>query len=143
MEGTHLRNAYRAAESTEEYHCSFGLNGRYRRLIDDYVAGKNAVLRKIFEASVCGRACRLDATQRRDVSPELVASSLERTRYEASRSSLARSARGVESPTVVSANELVAVHLAFAEQRALVRAAALIGLEARVGSHDDDVDAID
>ena len=34
MEGTHLRNAYRAAESTEEYHCSFGLNGRYRRLIE-------------------------------------------------------------------------------------------------------------
>jgi hypothetical protein len=44
---------------------------------------------------------------------------------------------------VVSANELVTVHLAFAEQCALVRAAALIGLEARVGSHDDDVDAID
>jgi CTP synthase (UTP-ammonia lyase) len=34
MAGTHLRNAYRAAESTEEYHCSFGLNGRYRRLIE-------------------------------------------------------------------------------------------------------------
>ncbi len=34
MEGSHLRNAYRAAESTEEYHCSFGLNGRYRRLIE-------------------------------------------------------------------------------------------------------------
>ena len=34
MEGTHLRNAYRAAESIEEYHCSFGLNGRYRRLIE-------------------------------------------------------------------------------------------------------------
>ncbi|MCX6632656.1 MAG: hypothetical protein NTW28_34060, partial [Candidatus Solibacter sp.] len=34
MQGSHLRNAYRAAESTEEYHCSFGLNGRYRRLIE-------------------------------------------------------------------------------------------------------------
>jgi CTP synthase (UTP-ammonia lyase) len=34
MEGSHLRNAYRAAESIEEYHCSFGLNGRYRRLIE-------------------------------------------------------------------------------------------------------------
>ena len=34
MDGTPLRNAYRAAESTEEYHCSFGLNGRYRRLIE-------------------------------------------------------------------------------------------------------------
>ena len=34
MEGSHLRNAYRAAESMEEYHCSFGLNGRYRRLIE-------------------------------------------------------------------------------------------------------------
>ena len=32
--GSHLRNAYGAAESTEEYHCSFGLNGRYRRLIE-------------------------------------------------------------------------------------------------------------
>jgi CTP synthase (UTP-ammonia lyase) len=34
MDGTHLRNAYRAPESIEEYHCSFGLNGRYRRLIE-------------------------------------------------------------------------------------------------------------
>jgi len=33
-EGSHLRNAYRTAESVEEYHCSFGLNGRYRRLIE-------------------------------------------------------------------------------------------------------------
>src|SRR5260370_38125338 len=33
-EGSHLRKAYRAAESMEEYHCSFGLNGRYRRLIE-------------------------------------------------------------------------------------------------------------
>src|SRR5260370_13884472 len=34
MEGSHLRKAYRAAESMEEYHCSFGLNGRYLRLIE-------------------------------------------------------------------------------------------------------------
>ena len=34
MAGSHLRNAYRAAESTEVYYCSFGLNGRYRRLIE-------------------------------------------------------------------------------------------------------------
>jgi CTP synthase (UTP-ammonia lyase) len=34
MDGSRLRNAYRTAESTEEYHCSFGLNGRYRRLIE-------------------------------------------------------------------------------------------------------------
>ena len=33
-DGSLLRNAYRAAESTEEYHCSFGLNRRYRRLIE-------------------------------------------------------------------------------------------------------------
>ncbi|MEO8593105.1 MAG: hypothetical protein ABI759_07280 [Candidatus Solibacter sp.] len=33
-EGTLLRNAYQAPESVEEYHCSFGLNGRYRRLIE-------------------------------------------------------------------------------------------------------------
>jgi CTP synthase (UTP-ammonia lyase) len=33
-EGSHLRKAYRAAESMEEYHCSYGLNGRYRRLIE-------------------------------------------------------------------------------------------------------------
>ena len=32
--GSHLHNAYRALESVEEYHCSFGLNGRYRRLIE-------------------------------------------------------------------------------------------------------------
>ena len=34
MEGTHLRNSYRAPEAVEEYHCSFGLNNRYRRLIE-------------------------------------------------------------------------------------------------------------
>jgi CTP synthase (UTP-ammonia lyase) len=33
-DGSLLRNAYRAAESTVEYRCSFGLNGRYRRLIE-------------------------------------------------------------------------------------------------------------
>src|SRR6185436_10754648 len=32
--GSRLRAAYRAAESIEEYHCSFGLNGRYRRLLE-------------------------------------------------------------------------------------------------------------
>jgi CTP synthase (UTP-ammonia lyase) len=41
LEGSHLRRAYGMPESVEEYHCSFGLNGRYRRLIegkDLYVA---------------------------------------------------------------------------------------------------------
>jgi CTP synthase (UTP-ammonia lyase) len=33
-DGSHLRAAYRAHESTEEYHCSFGLNDRYRRLLE-------------------------------------------------------------------------------------------------------------
>jgi CTP synthase (UTP-ammonia lyase) len=33
-EGSHLRKAYGAAESIEQYHCSFGINGRYRRLIE-------------------------------------------------------------------------------------------------------------
>jgi CTP synthase (UTP-ammonia lyase) len=33
-DGSHIRNAYRAPESTEEYHCSFGLNDRYRRLLE-------------------------------------------------------------------------------------------------------------
>jgi len=33
-EGSHLRKAYGAPEATEEYYCSFGLNGRYRRLIE-------------------------------------------------------------------------------------------------------------
>jgi CTP synthase (UTP-ammonia lyase) len=33
-DGSLLRSAYRAPQSTEEYHCSFGLNGRYRRLIE-------------------------------------------------------------------------------------------------------------
>lgn len=40
--GSLLRKAYRVAESVEHYHCSFGLNGRYRRLIEGghlYVAG--------------------------------------------------------------------------------------------------------
>jgi CTP synthase (UTP-ammonia lyase) len=41
-DGSLLRKAYRVAESVEHYHCSFGLNGRYRRLIEGghlYVAG--------------------------------------------------------------------------------------------------------
>jgi CTP synthase (UTP-ammonia lyase) len=32
-EGSHLHKAYHAPESIEQYYCSFGLNGRYRRLI--------------------------------------------------------------------------------------------------------------
>jgi CTP synthase (UTP-ammonia lyase) len=34
MDGSKLRRAYRAPESVEEYHCSFGLNGRYQRLLE-------------------------------------------------------------------------------------------------------------
>lgn len=40
-DGSHLRRAYGTPESVEEYHCSFGLNGRYRRILegnDLYVA---------------------------------------------------------------------------------------------------------
>jgi CTP synthase (UTP-ammonia lyase) len=33
-DGSLIHNAYRAAETIEEYHCSFGLNGRYRRLLE-------------------------------------------------------------------------------------------------------------
>ncbi|HTP36371.1 MAG TPA: hypothetical protein VMJ75_29555 [Candidatus Acidoferrales bacterium] len=33
-DGALIRRAYRAPESIEEYHCSFGLNNRYRRLIE-------------------------------------------------------------------------------------------------------------
>ena len=33
-DGSLIRNAYRTPESIEEYHCSFGLNGRYRRLLE-------------------------------------------------------------------------------------------------------------
>jgi CTP synthase (UTP-ammonia lyase) len=33
-EGSLLRKAYRVAESVEHYHCSFGLNSRYRRLVE-------------------------------------------------------------------------------------------------------------
>jgi CTP synthase (UTP-ammonia lyase) len=32
--GSTLHRAYRAGESIEEYHCSFGFNGRYRRLLE-------------------------------------------------------------------------------------------------------------
>ncbi len=34
LDGSRLRRAYGAPESIEEYHCSFGLNGRFRRLIE-------------------------------------------------------------------------------------------------------------
>lgn len=33
-DGSHLRKAYGTREAMEQYHCSFGLNGRYRRLIE-------------------------------------------------------------------------------------------------------------
>ncbi len=34
LPGSHLRRAYDAPHTTEEYHCSFGLNGKYRRLLE-------------------------------------------------------------------------------------------------------------
>jgi len=34
LPGTHLRKSYGVEHSTEEYHCSFGLNDRYRRLLE-------------------------------------------------------------------------------------------------------------
>jgi len=34
MDGTHTRKAYEAKESIEEYHCSFGLNPKYQRLLE-------------------------------------------------------------------------------------------------------------
>lgn len=34
MDGTHIRRAYAVPESVEEYHCSFGLNPKYRRLLE-------------------------------------------------------------------------------------------------------------
>jgi CTP synthase (UTP-ammonia lyase) len=43
-DGSHLRKAYKSPDSVEEYHCSFGLNGRYRRLLeghDLYVAASD------------------------------------------------------------------------------------------------------
>lgn len=42
MDGTILRKAYGAKESVEEYHCSFGLNPKYQRLLEGsqfWVAG--------------------------------------------------------------------------------------------------------
>jgi CTP synthase (UTP-ammonia lyase) len=34
MDGTAIRRAYGARESVEEYHCSFGLNPKYQRLLE-------------------------------------------------------------------------------------------------------------
>lgn len=34
IDGSDLRRMYASPDSIEEYHCSFGLNGRYRRLIE-------------------------------------------------------------------------------------------------------------
>lgn len=34
LEGTHLRKAHGTPDSIEEYHCSFGLNRRYTRLLE-------------------------------------------------------------------------------------------------------------
>jgi CTP synthase (UTP-ammonia lyase) len=33
-QGSAIRQAYNAGESVEEYHCSFGLNGKYARLLE-------------------------------------------------------------------------------------------------------------
>ena len=41
--GSHLRKAYGKSESIEEYHCSFGLNPRYRRLMEGGAMGVTAV----------------------------------------------------------------------------------------------------
>jgi len=35
-DGSHLKKAYKSPESVEEYHCSFGLNGRYQRLLEGH-----------------------------------------------------------------------------------------------------------
>jgi len=43
---------------------------------------------------------------------------------------------------MVPAHEHVAVHLAFAEERALVRAAALIGAESALGPYDHDIETV-
>jgi hypothetical protein len=43
---------------------------------------------------------------------------------------------------MVTADEHVAVHLAFAEERALMRATTLIGAQTRLGFHDHDVHTI-
>ena len=34
MDGTAIRKAYGTKESVEEYHCSFGLNPKYQRLLE-------------------------------------------------------------------------------------------------------------
>jgi CTP synthase (UTP-ammonia lyase) len=42
-DGSILRKAYGTAQSVEEYHCSFGLNGRYRRLMESGPLSVSAV----------------------------------------------------------------------------------------------------
>lgn len=34
IDGTHIRKAYGQSESVEEYHCSYGLNPKYQRLLE-------------------------------------------------------------------------------------------------------------
>jgi CTP synthase (UTP-ammonia lyase) len=41
--GSIIRNAYGTPHSVEEYHCSFGLNGRYRRLMESGPLSVSAV----------------------------------------------------------------------------------------------------
>jgi CTP synthase (UTP-ammonia lyase) len=43
LNGTLLRKTYGAPESTERYYCSFGLNGRYRRLVEGAQLSVSAV----------------------------------------------------------------------------------------------------
>jgi CTP synthase (UTP-ammonia lyase) len=43
LNGTVLRKAYGVPESTERYYCSFGLNGRYRRLVEGAQLSVSAV----------------------------------------------------------------------------------------------------
>jgi len=59
------------------------------------------------------------------------------------RTAVARTGGGIEPPPVVPANESVAVHLAFAEERSLMWAAPLIGLEPFLRANDNDVEAVD
>ena len=98
---------------------------------------------QVLEATVRGRGGVSRLPQGGDIDPELGAADFDRARHEASGPVRSHASGGVESPSVISADECASIHLAFAEQRSLVRTATLICAKAVGGSNQHEVEPVD
>jgi hypothetical protein len=69
---------------------------------------------KVLEAPAGDGTTGLRASERRYVDPKVSPANFDRTGHEAAGAALTRSARRVESPAMIPADERVPIHLAFA-----------------------------